>query len=81
LIFSLGSGAFIWLPHVLALNIRRLAHDWEHSFNQAFVAFGNFLWILPDFKGTSYKAANLEVHRAIPKVTAKKDRAMSTTGP
>jgi len=43
--------------HVLALNIRRLARDWEQQFHQP-------LWLLETFvdpsrfKGTSYKAAN-----------------------
>jgi SRSO17 transposase len=43
--------------HVLSLNIRRLARDWERHFSQP-------LWLLETFvdpsrfKGTSYKAAN-----------------------
>ena len=43
--------------HVLSLNIRRLARDWEKQFHQP-------LWLLETFvdpsrfKGTSYKAAN-----------------------
>ncbi len=43
--------------HVLSLNIRRLARDWEQQFHQP-------LWLLETFvdpsrfKGTSYKAAN-----------------------
>jgi len=43
--------------HVLSLNIRRLARDWERQFHQP-------LWLLETyvdpsrFKGTSYKAAN-----------------------
>ncbi|MBM4305922.1 MAG: DUF4338 domain-containing protein [Deltaproteobacteria bacterium] len=43
--------------HVLSLNIRRLARDWEQRFHQP-------LWLLETFvdpsrfKGTSYKAAN-----------------------
>jgi SRSO17 transposase len=43
--------------HVLSLNIRRLARDWEREFHQP-------LWLLETFvdpsrfKGTSYKAAN-----------------------
>jgi SRSO17 transposase len=43
--------------HVLSLNIRRLARDWEQRFDQP-------LWLLETFvdpsrfKGTSYKAAN-----------------------
>jgi SRSO17 transposase len=43
--------------HILSLNIRRLARDWEQQFHQP-------LWLLETFvdpsrfKGTSYKAAN-----------------------